>query len=81
MSHTHQWYVAKYTLLSLPDREGYADRFTQWRCRTCPMFAEIDGNVRQGYPLMTPEFWDALTPESPVKTTRQARRWLRTHQR
>ena len=64
MSHVHSWWTSQYLLLTLPNIEGYADRFAQWRCHTCPLFSEIDGNVRVGAPLYHPEYWHAIDPTS-----------------
>lgn len=59
MSHQHTWYVTAYTLLELPTLDGYADRVVLWHCRSCPHFMEMDGQLRLGVPLATPEFWSA----------------------
>ena len=77
MAHAHQWYTAQYLLLTLPDAEGFADRFCQWRCKTCPLYSEIDGSVRVGAPLYWPEYWHQTDPGSPWKRSPGARRWQR----
>ncbi len=79
MRHIHQWYVTQYLLLTLPDGEGYADRFTQWRCHGCPLHAEIDAHVQSSVPLATPAYWIDGNPDAQTHTSRGARQWLRTH--
>ena len=60
MAHTHQWTVTAYVLLTLPDADGFADRFTAWRCVTCGTADALSGCIRLGEPLHTPEWWVAL---------------------
>ena len=63
--HTHHWYVTQYTLLSLPTTEGFSERLTSWCCETCPAWCDITGDVRHGYPLETPDFWDRVSAHQP----------------
>jgi hypothetical protein len=81
MAHVHSWWTSQYLLLTLPDTEGYADRFVQWRCHTCPLYSEIDGNVRVGAPLEHPEYWHAIDPTSRWTRSRGARQWQREQRR
>jgi hypothetical protein len=57
-THRHDWHVTQYLLLSLPTHDGFADRVTQWQCRTCPVYCVITGHVRLGTPLESPPYWD-----------------------
>lgn len=59
MAHVHQWRVTYYTLLTLPDLDGFADRFMAWRCVTCKKADALSGCIRRGQPLETPEWWAA----------------------
>ena len=60
MSHAHRWAVTSYTLLSLPTTEGFSERLTSWHCTTCAAWCDITGEVKHGYPLQEPAFWDRL---------------------
>lgn len=59
MAHVHQWCVTHYTLLTLPDVDGFADRFTAWRCTACGKVDALSGCIRMDQPLETPEWWAA----------------------
>ena len=54
MAHVHQWYVKDYTLLTLPDAAGFADRFTAWSCVTCGKTDALAGCIRMEEPLADP---------------------------
>jgi hypothetical protein len=75
MAHVHSWRTSRYILLTLPDSEHHADIFVQWRCLDCPLYSEIDGNVRVGAPLGTPEYWHAIDRVRPWKRNQGARQW------
>jgi hypothetical protein len=75
MAHVHSWNTSRYILLTLPDHEHHADIFVQWRCGECPLYSEIDGNVRVGTPLESPEYWHAIDPTRPWARARRARQW------
>jgi hypothetical protein len=59
VAHVHQWRVTHYTLLTLPDIGGFADRFTAWRCTACGKADALSGCIRMDQPLGTPEWWAA----------------------
>ena len=59
MAHVHRWRVTLYTLLTLPDVHGFADRFTAWRCVTCGKEDALSGCIRMDQRLQTPEWWAA----------------------
>ena len=67
MSHTHHWAVTDYLLLGLPTTEHFSERFTSWRCTTCPAFCDITGDVRHGFPLENPLFWDRITAQQQAR--------------
>ena len=58
--HTHQWAVTQYVLLSLPNVDHFSERLTSWGCSGCPAWCDITGEVRHGFALKTPDFWDRL---------------------
>jgi hypothetical protein len=63
MKHVHRWRTDDYLLLGLPNAEGFSERITRWRCRTCPAFCDITGEVRHQFPLGDPSFWDRIVTE------------------
>ena len=73
--HTHQWVVSDYLLLSLPTLDGFSERLTSWACQVpgCAVFCEITGQVKHGYPLMTPPFWDAAEAHTRRRHDRRIR--------
>ena len=81
MTHRHQWRTAGYLLLELPTHEGFADRSMTWQCRTCSVWAEVDGHVRLGTPVATPEFWDTLRAQEQRQATPEARQARQTQRR
>jgi hypothetical protein len=58
--HDHQWTVTSYLLLGLPTTEGFSERVTSWHCETCNAVCDITGDVRHGFPLESPDFWDRV---------------------
>jgi hypothetical protein len=81
MPHSHTWRVTQTLLLSLPTRDGFAERFTAWRCATCPEVCTITGEIRVGTPLQTPPFWDAVGAQEAQRQTAEAREARRQMQR
>jgi hypothetical protein len=79
MAHVHRWTVTSYVLLTLPDLDGFADRFTAWRCSTCGKADALAGCIRLGQPLETPEWWSAQMGVRTVPP--QGRRQRRTETR
>ena len=68
MSHAHHWVVTNYTLLSLPTTEHFSERLTSWRCTDCAAWCDITGEVRHGYPLGSPDFWDQIASRQPASS-------------
>lgn len=58
--HHHTWHVVACLALSLPTREGFAERLTQWVCEECRQHCAITGEIKVGTALYWPEWWDAL---------------------
>ena len=76
MSHAHRWVTTDYVLLGLPTTEGFSERITSWGCTGCNAWCDITGEVRHGYPLESPDFWDRLAARQPAsaRATRQSRK-------
>ena len=67
--HHHQWAVTHYLLLGLPTTEAFSERLTSWHCTTCAAWCDITGEVRHGFPLENPPFWDRLAARQPPRDT------------
>jgi len=73
--HRHDWVIAQYLLLGLPNCENMMEKYVQWSC-PCGVWMLCTGEFRPGTPLGTPEQWEAIAAQQQrqqTPETRQAR--------